>query len=76
MTVGSAVKDEIVSLISLGKEAGNRVQLVLEAALGPTGLDEEFPFAPHGENSSGRCTAAVVLSNPAEWLAPAGGGSS
>jgi len=44
--VGSAVKAEIVSVISLGREAGIRVQLVLEAAVGPAGLGEEFPLAP------------------------------
>lgn len=51
--MGSAVKAEIISLISLGGEAGSRVQLVLEASVGPAGLDEEFPFAPGGAKSSG-----------------------
>ena len=68
----SVVKAETISLISLGREAGNTVQLVLEAALGPASLDEEFPFAPGGAKSSGWCTAAVVPSHPAEGLAPAG----
>lgn len=44
MTVGSVVKAEIVSLISLGREAANQVQLVLEAALGPADLVRSFPL--------------------------------
>lgn len=54
------VKDEIFSVILLGREAENRVQLVLETALSPGSRDEEFLFALGGAKPPGRCAAAVV----------------
>lgn len=47
------VQDEILSVILLGREAENRVQLVLETALSPASWDEEFLFAPGGAKPLG-----------------------
>lgn len=47
------VKDEIFSVVLLGREAENRVQLVLEAALSLASWDEEFLFAPGGAKPPG-----------------------
>lgn len=67
----SVVKAEIISLISLGREAGNRVQLVLEVALGPANLDE-VSLCSWGSKVLRVLCAAVVLSHPTEGLALAG----
>lgn len=54
------VQDEILSVSLLGREAENRVQLVLETALSPASWDEEFLLAPGGAKPPGCCAAAVV----------------
>lgn len=47
------VQDEILSVILLGREAENRVQLVLETALSPANWDEAFLLAPGGAKAPG-----------------------
>lgn len=58
------VQDEILSVVLLGREAENRVQLVLETALSPASWDEEFLFAPGGAKPPGCCAASVVPTLP------------